>query len=317
MQINIDSEFRELIQPMTAEERAGLEESLKTHGCRDPLTCWNDTLLDGHNRFEICTRNAITYEVKPIDLSDREAAKEWIIANQLNRRNLTLYQRSRLVLQRDEIIKARAKERMVEGGKHKGVHRSADPTESRKTNTILAKQAGTSHKTIHQVRVIEKEATPEAKELLAQGKTTINREYHRIRKPEHRPGLTKQERIGVIREMSDQGYRAEQIAEKVGVKEGHVRLLARESNIKLPDILLRKRTALDVNRIVSETVIQAHSLTAGLDLVDSRIDELDLSQIDGWVATLSTTVSALNRLIKTLRRSRYEQQNRGQIQPEV
>jgi hypothetical protein len=317
MTIIIDPEFRDLIQPMTSEERDGLAESIKAHGCRDPLTCWGDILLDGHNRYEICNQNDISYNIKPIKLSDRNSAKEWIIANQLNRRNLTLYQRSRLVLQRDEIIKARAKE-------HQGARTDLKVTSStvvddvkqasHRTDKQLAKMAGTSHKTIHEVRVIENEAPQEIKEKLARGETTINREYDRIRKPERHLSLTKKERIGIIRELSGQGYRAGQIAERVGVKEEHVRLLARESDIELPDILLRNRTTLDINRIISETVIQAQSLAAGLDLVDSRINDLDLSQIDGWVETLSKTISALNLLIKKLKRANNGEQNSRKIQ---
>lgn len=48
------------------------------------------TILDGHNRYEICTRLWIEFET--IDADDcltREAAIAWIVANQLGRRNLT------------------------------------------------------------------------------------------------------------------------------------------------------------------------------------------------------------------------------------
>jgi hypothetical protein len=56
-ELAIDPEFRRLIPPLGAEERQGLEESLMREGCRDPLVVWRNgdrTLLDGHNRLEIC-----------------------------------------------------------------------------------------------------------------------------------------------------------------------------------------------------------------------------------------------------------------------
>jgi hypothetical protein len=48
------------------------------------------TILDGHNRYEICTRLGIEFEtIDAEDCHDREAALAWIDATQLSRRNLT------------------------------------------------------------------------------------------------------------------------------------------------------------------------------------------------------------------------------------
>jgi hypothetical protein len=46
-------------------------------------------LLDGHNRHEICTKHDIFYKIEEISLGDRQAAINWIVNNQLGRRNLT------------------------------------------------------------------------------------------------------------------------------------------------------------------------------------------------------------------------------------
>lgn len=56
MNIKIDPEFKALIPPLDADERAQLEANIVADGCRDPLVLWCDVLLDGHNRHEICTR---------------------------------------------------------------------------------------------------------------------------------------------------------------------------------------------------------------------------------------------------------------------
>jgi hypothetical protein len=50
----IDDHFQSLIPPLSAEEKAQLEENIKVEGCRDTLITWQGILLDGHNRFEIC-----------------------------------------------------------------------------------------------------------------------------------------------------------------------------------------------------------------------------------------------------------------------
>ena len=45
-------------------------------------------LIDGHNRYEICTRNGIEYDVEEMLFDDRDAVMDWMDANQLGRRNL-------------------------------------------------------------------------------------------------------------------------------------------------------------------------------------------------------------------------------------
>ena len=46
-------------------------------------------LIDGHNRYEICTRNGIEYGIEEMLFDDRDAVMDWMDANQLGRRNLT------------------------------------------------------------------------------------------------------------------------------------------------------------------------------------------------------------------------------------
>lgn len=66
-----------------------LETNINEDGCRDPLTVWQEEnlLLDGHNRFEICKRYGMEYELFFVSLPDRQSAINWIINNQLGRRN--------------------------------------------------------------------------------------------------------------------------------------------------------------------------------------------------------------------------------------
>ncbi len=89
--IEIDPEFKSLIPPLGASEREQLESNLLCEGCRDPLVVWkgHNILLDGHNRYEICTSEGIDFKTVDIELPDRNAASDWIISNQLGRRNLT------------------------------------------------------------------------------------------------------------------------------------------------------------------------------------------------------------------------------------
>lgn len=88
MTIQVNPRFKSLIPPLAPEELAQLESNIVTDGCRDPLVTWNNTLLDGHNRFEICTRLKLPFNTTPINLPNEDAAMDWIDTNQLGRRNL-------------------------------------------------------------------------------------------------------------------------------------------------------------------------------------------------------------------------------------
>lgn len=84
----IDEQFRTLIPPLTDDEFSRLEENILKEGIRDKLVVWNDTLIDGHNRYRIATEHGLQYETVQKDFESREHALNWIISNQLGRRNL-------------------------------------------------------------------------------------------------------------------------------------------------------------------------------------------------------------------------------------
>ena len=91
--IVIDAEFAALIPPLSSEERQQLEDNIVEHGgARDPLVVWGSdgtlTLLDGHNRYEICTRLGLPFDVHEMRFSSRDEAEDWMDRNQLGRRNL-------------------------------------------------------------------------------------------------------------------------------------------------------------------------------------------------------------------------------------
>lgn len=113
------------------------------------------------------------------------------------------------------------------------------------------------------------------------------------------------QRLDELRDLAAQGYRSEQIAERMGTNPGYIRKLANENDIALPDAKLKSRS-LDVNRIVSETVMAADALTSGLDLVDSRIDDIDGEMLPQWIDVLDEALRILSGLRKTLRRRKRD-----------
>ena len=106
----IDEELQNLIPALTDEEFKGLEASIIAEGCRDALVVWGDILVDGHNRYRICKEHNLPFKTVQKEFLNRDEVKLWIIDNQLSRRNINAYERTRLALQKEPIIAAMAKE---------------------------------------------------------------------------------------------------------------------------------------------------------------------------------------------------------------
>lgn len=103
--LKINEDFKQLIPPLSSEELQQLEKNIVRDGCREPLSVWNNTILDGHNRYEICTRLHIPFKIQHIYFKNHEEATSWICANQLGRRNISEETRKYLIGKRYEMEK--------------------------------------------------------------------------------------------------------------------------------------------------------------------------------------------------------------------
>jgi N6-adenosine-specific RNA methylase IME4 len=86
--ITIDSEFQSLIPPLLPNEFEQLEANICHDGCHEPLSIWNGVLVDGHNRYNICQKRGIKFEITQLEFESRDHAMAWIDERQLGRRNL-------------------------------------------------------------------------------------------------------------------------------------------------------------------------------------------------------------------------------------
>ncbi len=103
--LKIDTDFKQLIPPLSVDELQQLEQNIIQDGCLEPLYVWNTTILDGHNHYEICARLHIPFTIQRIYLKNREEGIVWICAKQLSRTNLTDEMRKYLIGKRYEIEK--------------------------------------------------------------------------------------------------------------------------------------------------------------------------------------------------------------------
>ena len=145
----IDPEFRDKIPPLTEEEFTLLEENILTDGAVfSPLIVWDNTILDGHNRYEIIQKHPeLTYAVQRLAFDNRYEAISWICKHQLGRRNLTPQQKKYLIGQRYDAEKqAHGAKDGFRGNQHTQVVTGQnDPLpDSHATRLKIAQETGTS-----------------------------------------------------------------------------------------------------------------------------------------------------------------------------
>jgi hypothetical protein len=168
--IKIDRQIEALLPPLDPEEYAGLSTSIQTDGCADSLVVWKEkgVLLDGHNRLRICQEYGIRFTVRYLKLPSRELAIQWVIDNQLGRRNLTDERRAYL----------RGKEYLNKKQAHGGqVAKGSAQNAHSKTAEQVAEKHGVNQATVRRDAEFAKAvdrigaADPAAKESILSGKS--------------------------------------------------------------------------------------------------------------------------------------------------
>jgi len=149
--IKIDPQFKALCRALTKDEYEYLETSLQDDGCDNPIILWNDTIVDGHNRYEICQKHGIEFNILNKEFESREDAMLWIIHNQLARRNLSDLDRVALLEAKRPLLAKQARERQRAAGENYGRGKVAanlpEPINTGETSEKLAVEAGVSRKT--------------------------------------------------------------------------------------------------------------------------------------------------------------------------
>ncbi len=179
-ELRIDPEFRDLIPAPAEEERKMLEKSIMQDGCDTPLVVWKDTIVDGHNRYEICHKHSIPFAVEEKEFENKDAAMLWMLERQLGRRNLNSYQRSMLALRAKEHLAKIAREHQ-----YAGVNLGPNLAQGGRVSEKLAKMAGVGRETMKKVEKIDSEADEDVKEQLRKGEISIHKAYTDIKAKEH------------------------------------------------------------------------------------------------------------------------------------
>lgn len=203
MDLKINEELRKLIPPLTAHEFEQLEHNIIKNGCRDPIVFWDSSnpdydkiIIDGHNRFKICTENNIQFDVVGQRFESIEDAKIFMIDNQAGRRNLTDGWKFDLAQAKKALLLAKGREKISEKMKERPrnedgtmapnpslptIGKDGEKSKPHNTQQELAESLGWSKGKVSQAEIVWREAEPEIKEKIKSGDMSINEAYREIK----------------------------------------------------------------------------------------------------------------------------------------
>lgn len=195
--IQINPVFEKLLEPLEKLEKTELEKDLLSHGCQDPIVVWNGYITDGHNRYEICTRNNIPFKTIHLNLEDQEDVEIWILHRQVAKRNVAPYRSTEIWMEIERRMERKYGNRYTKEEEER-VFNTTDVEEKCKENPRIttnvvnqeepvrkaAKASGVSHNTYSKCKYISKHADEETKNLLRQNKMKVDPVYRELKAKE-------------------------------------------------------------------------------------------------------------------------------------
>jgi hypothetical protein len=165
--------------------------NLLADGCQNALFIWNGYIADGHNRYTICRKHNIPFEVVELAYDNKTDVMRWMIDGQLGRRNLNTMQRVAITEKYRPALEAKAKENLKEfrGNQYTGAISANLPKVQEPINTRaeLAKLANTKERTYSKAVAILNSENEEVKQKVLDGKQTIDSGYNEIRPKLEKP----------------------------------------------------------------------------------------------------------------------------------
>ena len=200
--LTVDKEFEELLSVLTPEELKNLENSILQYGMLDPIKIWQEPdtgewiIIDGHNRYNILKKHEIDwhywqdYKIMA-ELETREDVKQWMLEQQLGRRNLSPEEKYDIVQKFKDMFQKRAKENQSAGGKGKSNLREVNVQKE------MAKATGVSVGSYDKLDYVKKHGSKEINQQLHDKEISIDKAYQMVKnpKPTEKESITPEQKI--------------------------------------------------------------------------------------------------------------------------
>ena len=163
--MKIDNDFKNLLPELTREEYTGLERDIVKHGILSPIILWNDTIIDGHNRYAIAQAHRFpesAIPTKEIKFDGKAQAMQWIVDHQFAKRNLEKSERMRLLMKIEaQIAKEKSAKSIANLKQNSDGSNLEHREEDGRTAEIMAKKMGVSKNTYKDMKTIIEKGTPD------------------------------------------------------------------------------------------------------------------------------------------------------------
>jgi len=164
----------EIFPLMSGEEYQAFKADIAVNGLREPITTWQEQIIDGRNRYNACMELGI--ESRYVEWDGQGSLLAYIISKNLHRRHLSESQRAMVAAQIAN---------MPLGG---AIYRSANlPTDmGLVSQEEAAKLLNISERTIRNARQVIEEGAPELIEATKTGKVTVSAAARAVKKPKQK-----------------------------------------------------------------------------------------------------------------------------------
>lgn len=317
-ELKINPELRDFIPPLSGEEKKQLEDSLLKYGYKGaPIYIWNDYIVDGHNRYELCKKHNIEFPTEELILGDDATiidVMEWMINTQLGRRNLPPAQRLAVMNKFKRKIQEQAKSTQ---GTRTDLTSSPNGEKVMSTHTDkeLAKLAGVGTGTIARFNKVMKSDDEELKKKVLSNEVSINAGYEKVREKEK-----KKENINI--EQSSSKPKTYQEAAKLygGMQQGHLPNQKNNQNVddeftdeQLLNALISTKTPVNVlDSIIpkQEFDIMTNTLLENIESCDYRIFDLhevckkmENNDLDYAIEKFDSVITAIMELEEKIKKT--------------
>jgi hypothetical protein len=129
--MKLDHPFAEIFPLLDEQDLGRLADDIKANGLNNPITLYEEKVLDGRNRYRACLQAGV--EPKFVEFQNGDPIS-FVISSNAQRRDLTKAQRAAVAVLAEpliELVKAAALDRKVLGGKVKAKLPDAEKRQSR------------------------------------------------------------------------------------------------------------------------------------------------------------------------------------------
>lgn len=292
----------ELFPMMDGEQYARLRDDISRNGLREPIVLCEAKVLDGRNRLKACDELSIEPKFTSYD-GDSPTAFVWSLNGA--RRQLTKSQLATIAVEMLPHLQEEAAARSAANLKRGDTVPDMPKTAARGTaRDIAAELVGVGHSIVQRAAEVKRD-DPKLFERVKTGEVTVEAALRNVKQARPIPpkprNVARDDREKQIRSLAEDGNRAAQIAEELGIGEQQVRNIARERGIALPDAVIGKVRKIDAHRVIESTVHGLEGYAQGLQTINGAVAGIDREDATAWTASLHSSLAIINKLHKQLR----------------